>query len=93
MFNYKVTSEVISSATGDTCLRILVGDFEVSVAFHIGTEGPERHPSDIRIFDKRDGDRVFDITETVYGRDHVPVNSFADISFAVALVESKYYNW
>ena len=82
MFDYKVMC--IDVFAGDSCLKVMVGDFEVSVAFS------NECPSDIRIYDRQD-EQNKDVTKTVYGEEYVTASSFADITEAIELVEKKFY--
>jgi hypothetical protein len=88
MFEYEM--EMIPTGGEDSCLKIYVGLYEVSVAFDVGS--PARIPSDIRVFTKvtkGSGMERIDITEQVLGDYYVQVNSLADVIDAIKKVEDK----
>lgn len=73
---------------GDICMKIKVGDYEISVAFESGFEDREpRSPSDIIIFDKNDNN----VNNDFFGPDneHYPVDDFDDILNVVELVKKR----
>ena len=83
---YKLTCNHIGC--GDICMKIMVGEYEVSVAFESGFENREpRTPSNIIIFDRNDDNA----NNHFLGPDneYYPVNSFQDIFNVVKRVEKE----
>jgi len=71
----------------DVCMKIQVGDFEVSVVFTEEKFGGYKSPSDLKIYDKGDNE----VTSKVFEEEdnYHTISSFEDITEAIELLKNK----
>jgi len=84
MSNYDM--EIVPRCFGDMCLKIKIGDYEVSVAFDSEYPDNRRGPSNVAIFKLPDRKNI---TSEMYEEDYAVCQDFKDLMRVIKLVQER----